>query len=518
MSAIVLAGGKVLGSGSHVFATGSGGGGGGGPPGGSFNLFISTTGSDSNNGTLGSPWAITSLQAGNSNNSLIAGKNIGLISGTYNISSLTGDGNFTDPILNLPTGTSSARTYIGSCNTSGVYSARASTILITSANVGVNPVIGQNASSGSGGFWTIDGIVIDGGGTFPGTFGFSGGSLIAYEPSNTTSAGQVIIQNCEFRNLITNAGAGTNIAFIFMQGVANYIVTNNFFHDAYRPADPFHTHCFENYLSTGGTISFNTFYNTPYFLDAKLGNSNIQTYGNYFGFSNAASLSNPTPQGACMGFDNGEGLSFANVANVFHHNVFDSCGQARLNDVGTFANSITWYNNTSYDARTATSSCVDLFAQGTAGSPATTNLSTVYNNIIVAFHGGPSGYGNFALGTTTNVALENYNCFAMSSLANFIGTGGDSGTSYNSLSVWQATSGSPDAQSIASTSTTFPQFSSTITAGGANGPNQFQLGGSSPCLNAGKTGGTSGGSATNMGAWDGTYTTIGANWVSYPVS
>src|SRR5690348_3732393 len=56
-----------------------------------FDHYIATAangGSDTNLGTLASPWAITSLQGNNANNPKMAGKRVGLLPGTYPMSSL----------------------------------------------------------------------------------------------------------------------------------------------------------------------------------------------------------------------------------------------------------------------------------------------------------------------------------------------------------------------------------------------------------------------------------------------
>src|SRR6185312_8312991 len=103
-----------------------------------FDFYISTTGSDSNAGTLASPWAITSLTRTSGNRSAIAGKRIGLLPGTYGIynlwitgvtnlsgnlatasSSSTGTYAYNAPVLALPSGSAGSRTFIGASDSSG---------------------------------------------------------------------------------------------------------------------------------------------------------------------------------------------------------------------------------------------------------------------------------------------------------------------------------------------------------------------------------------------------------------
>ena len=54
-----------------------------------FDYYISTSGKDSNSGTLASPWALTSFEDTNPNNRLMAGKRIGLIAGNYSTAGIT---------------------------------------------------------------------------------------------------------------------------------------------------------------------------------------------------------------------------------------------------------------------------------------------------------------------------------------------------------------------------------------------------------------------------------------------
>src|SRR5579872_1515131 len=75
-----------------------------------FDYYISTTGSDSNPGTLASPWAITAI---NTKQSTYAGKRVGLLPGTYPVSHLMGT-NENVAALTLAGGSgSSSQTYIG---------------------------------------------------------------------------------------------------------------------------------------------------------------------------------------------------------------------------------------------------------------------------------------------------------------------------------------------------------------------------------------------------------------------
>lgn len=184
-----------------------------GASGATFTYYISTTGSDTNSGSLSSPWAITSLQTTSANWSKLAGSRIGLLPGTYNVGSLMYNDASTGA-LQIPGGTSGAWTYLGSSDSGGHYSPRTATITAFSSGL-----YGGHNSTGAGqwagpmlahtgispttypvGYLTIDGIIFTG-------FSYKavriGGDSSGDGPAITAP---VTIQNCEF------TGGGYNTA------------------------------------------------------------------------------------------------------------------------------------------------------------------------------------------------------------------------------------------------------------------------------------------------------------------
>ncbi len=154
-----------------------------------FDYYISTTGSDSNPGTLASPWAITALNSP-SLRGLYAGKSVGLIAGVYNIHSLVQAANSTGPALCVQGGTSGSPTYIASCNASGVYTPRVAQISGDSSgglNGGSYPsssagLIGQGQTGATSaqsvrGNVVLDGLYLDA--AQPSSASLSGGSTTA---------------------------------------------------------------------------------------------------------------------------------------------------------------------------------------------------------------------------------------------------------------------------------------------------------------------------------------------------
>jgi hypothetical protein len=273
---------------------------------------------------------------------------------------------------------------------------------------------------------------------------------------------------------------------MIMQGTNGTIIKNNYIHDIQKPADEPHCHCYEEYGCLGSIIHYNTFANCPGGgIDLKAGVSGADVAYGYF--YNCATSPATNGIAAVTGADGAEGDPNApGTANVVHHNVFDSCGQPHAGDVNsTSAQDLYYYNNTIYDTRSGSNGVVDLRETSVA-------KAQFYNNILVTTESSGGGsYGTLAL-SSGNFTMVSNNCYFLHS-----STGGwGQGTTYDSLAAFQASTGSPDAHSIA----TNPVFASSITPGA--GTSQFKLGASSPCLGAG-TGGV------NMGAWDGKVTQIG---------
>ena len=457
-----------------------------------FNYYIAASScSDSNSGTVASPWCITSLQSGSSNQTAIAQHRVGLLPGTYSMSALTGDGNYEDPLLNIPAGVSGTPTYVGSSDSSGHYSARTATLDLT-GYTGANTIIGQN--NGGSGYWTVDGIVINGEGT--GSSGSQAPRLIAWYASTTN--GGVTIENSEFYGLNGGSTCSGNCALIYQNTAADTccvygtLIKNNYLHNI-TSSTPDHTHGFEDYWSQGTQIIDNTFANMTEAIDGKEGDSNDTIANNYF--YNMSSSSGVTIRGYDGATSNPNSTTLP--AATVDHNVFDSVGQIlRGGDVNSSYTTQPdiWYNNTAYLTQSGSFVGMDLRGNSTYG------VVTQYNNIFdyTANTGGGS-YGGLAL-TSGQVTQSDYSDYYLHTNT---GGWGLSGTLYNTLSAW-TTASTYDAHST----TGNPTFSTTIVPG--NGPTQFQLGSGSAAMGTGMGG-------DNMGAWDTGTTQIGASWAPYPL-
>ena len=479
----------------------------GGPPGGTIDYFISTTGNDSNPGTLSAPWAITSLVNTNANNAKTAGKNVGLIAGTYNVSG-TGSGgtkigsgnnptNGSYCALSLRPGSASASTWVGSCNSSGVYTPRAAIIFVASgqtsgsSNQWNNAIIGVDA--GNGGYVTLDGIVVNANGmNCPGANGNEGAHIFMTQGTNGsfTSAGNqpgIVVQNCELYG-INATDSGGNDAAIFLSGTQGEIIQNNYIHDVNKSSQIDHSHGIEAYGCQNGQWIYNTFAKcTGGAAEAKEGCGGITCAYNYFydcsvgGSGNAAVL---------QGWDGAEGNpNTPTTAFALHHNIFDSCGRVTFGESNNanHTQAVHWYNNTVYNSG-------DVVLQSSGGG----GLIQHYNNLYV-LAAPASGFQQF---TSGGYSVLDYDC-SYTLNGSYNGMWQMSNQNFNSLASFQSAAG---AESHAIPQATDPKFTSGTTALAAGaGAAQFKLASGSPCVSTGRGG-------VNIGAWDGSVTQIGCSF------
>jgi len=464
-----------------------------------FDYYISTTGSDGNPGTLAEPWALTSMVPGNANQSKMAGKRVGLLPGTYDISNTSlfpapsPSGSYTESVLEPPAGTAASPTYIGSSDSSGNYSARTATITYGTAGAQVAGFMGPTYNSG--GYVTIDGLVFNANGLI------NNHVVQAYFPPEgyTSQAGNgpgIVIQNCEIYGVAANVG-GQNQALIFLEGANGAIVQNNYLHDVSQPDNDDHVYAIVQYSCQNTQILYNTFYNCCGTMEGKGGCSGCNIAYNYLFSQRTDNFMTIT------GFDGAPGNpNTPGTANSIHHNVIelDESPQGGIcPDMNTnfISQGFNCYNNTVYDRRSNPRWALMCRGMNSA------SYVSCYNNIVVTTVGNsPSGtsYPGIVCSGSVGFNVFNYNCYQFASFFAAVDT-----TQYQSMSSWQAASHA-DANSL----TVNPQFAQTIQAGA--GPAQFQLASGSPCIGAGRIGGASSGAACNMGAWDGTVTQIGCSF------
>ena len=495
-----------------------------------FDYYISPTGSDSNSGTLTAPWAITSLSlfSHNAKNAanckLQAGKRIGFLPGTYDVSGMM----FADSssgAIQLIGGSSTAPTYWGSSNTSGQYSPRTATITALGANgkygggVYEAPMVshvGTYPVAYATGYATIDGLRFTG-------FEYKGvrigGASSGDGPSGIPG---VIVQNCEFFGGGFNPGDGTdNCVALWIDGTIGALITNNWFHDTTG-----HTANSEDHLNAitvwgptqgpatttqGTVITYNTVVNAGSVFGKEGGIQGSTIAYNYI------DVSAYTVAGG-YGIEDFTGANTTGMTQTttINNNIIlmGNCvaiGQPTLSNSAGWSTPLTVYNNTIIGAIAAP---VAAWVTEVAGSSGNGQLSW-YNNIYDS--GGHSGsfdnYGNYYL-NPAGPKLWDYNLNPAS---------GCTWTLYNNtgLSSALASFSSPSAFAaglaskggISGVEAHSIMGAPTYVKTGADAA-QYQLAAGSLGKGTGSTNGTPSGSKTDMGAWGNGATQVGCNLAS----
>jgi hypothetical protein len=447
-----------------------------------FDYYISPSGSDSNAGTLTSPWAITAI---NTKQGIYAGHRVGLMDGTYSCASLMSNSGFYSPALNIAAGSSSAPTVIQSVNPRmAILNGGGS----KSSNPSSGAIIGSNQP---GGYITIDGLTVTNNYGAAVVIGTAGPTS---DTSNASKMPGVVVQNCEIYNInLTGGPTGSNVPALVCGALLAPLISNNKIHDVVANNGDEHNVCgMQLWGCANGTIQFNTIYNAVNSIYIKnLGNRNNSVRFNYC----QRGTTSPGQGGDAIQVDD---IGPPGTDTYFNNNVLyaDAAGAAPIGPdfQPAFSCRVHFYNNTIYV--NATQGTCQIFSIGP--------LVSYFNNIFYRV-GGTSYRGDLDF-NQGGLALIDYNCYFNSSFAcGLSAPGTQSGPAiYNSLSTWKAATGG-ESHSI----TANPMFTGTGAYAAA-----MQLAGGSPCIGAGRSDGTSGGSPCDMGAWGNGATQVGCNFTS----
>jgi hypothetical protein len=472
-----------------------------------FDYYISTSGSDSNSGTLASPWAITAI---NTKQSSYAGKRLGILPGTYDVSVLMQNAGYQGAVLQIQGGpNSSTKTYIGTSNASGAYQVGTATLdaygsvgQYGGGNTAHTPyVLGQTiGSTGTGpqptnwGNWTIDGLIFTRFSNWAVTL--SGGIDTApVQPANCA------IQNCEFANSVT-AQTGTHPGPLMLYDYNNCLVHNCWFHNNVNTAvgsDPTHYAGVTAEGFGGGSsgliVEYCSFVETPgiYIFQDNGAALNTTVRYCYFDMTTFTGVSDTYAIAGCTNTTTGQ------TGNSFHHNivrgggVFDNVGfQASYSAQPTLFYNNTWDRDAGSGGNDLGFRCLEA-----TGSSA---LITAYNNLMYDNGGGSASYGYMAA-NTDGFALCDYNIYGTLNTFSTYGANGGTGNTSQTFTSWKTAIGNKDAHS--STNSTNP-----FTNNGAYAL-QYRVQAGSPAYQAGRVRGVASGAVCNIGAWDGTVTQIG---------
>lgn len=450
-----------------------------------FDYYISPSGNDNAAGTSpATPWAITAL---NTKHATYAGRRVGVLDGTYDVSGITP---FTGSIsLGPASGTSSSPTIIESVNPRGA----------VLNNGYARPALMGRLDN------TIEYIQIKG-------FKFIGCTEFGvYIRRDVGRALGILIEDCWFTEQLRTDDADLTDG-VFLQATNDAIVRNCRFDDIVNTVQASSVSAVLLYGTIGTLIDRCTFDDVYAGVHSKYAGGSPRTDDQAVTVRQCYFKENVM---ACRGFDNKDQTTTPPTSPpygpfVIENSVFEDNEICLGNDGGfSSASPITVRNNTVYLRSSGAKQGFNLVTRSSGqGEP------DVYNNIISI--GGSATWTTVrAMWITVNGAgtaltgVIDYNCYEGStewSTQTGYGYpyyGGDIGT-MTSRTAWQNATGKD--QTGRSLFATNPLF--TLTGSNAD---RFQLQATSPCLNAGRVGGLSSGATRNIGAWDGVVTQIGSD-------
>jgi hypothetical protein len=450
-----------------------------------FDFYISPTGSDSNPGTQSAPWAITAL---NTKRSLYAGRTVGLLDGTYNVYSLLSGYTDVDQFaLDVEGGTSAAPTVIAAVNPQKAVI----TAMNGSAyhNKGGTPILGHSGRYTRRGYVQFDGLKISGAARL--------GIRIGIYGQGPQIPG-IVVRNCEFTNFNgTSLSTGLNLEQVEFNQCTGYLLQNNYFHDnvGYSAGSADHFSAVLTWYCDRGVIEYNSAVNSGGFYGKEVGNFGTTIRYNYVDTS-AMSIATCIQDFAGTMQDKG-------ADSKIHNNVLIGAQAIvmieTLSDAGYIPTNVSIFNNT----------CVILNSAASRGIQIKTDTSmlSVYNNIV---QDAATGDHTFIAFNVEGPVVVDYNYYhSTTSDPRWSSYSSKTSTSRNTVSALSllravATLVGIESHSVASSS---PMF-----VGSGVNADRYKLQSGSPCLNAGRVGGTSSGAATDLGAWGNGATAIGCNF------
>jgi hypothetical protein len=428
----------------------------------------------------------------------IKGKRLGLLPGTYNVAANIQPDSHTGA-LQIPGGTSSASTYVGSSDSSGNYSPRTATI--TAMNGGVyggragytynGPIIANTSTNYNAGYLTLDGLVISG-------FAYKGvrigGNSSGDGPANVRG---VVVQNCEFTAGGHNPGDATdNSSALWLDYTIGAVVQNNYFLNniGFNAGNADHLAGIICWGCQGSQISFNSMVNAGYIWGKENANQGNNVFNNYVDCSmyNAQSSAN-----GIQDFTGANTSGLTQTTNI-HHNILLSSGfglgYATLSQNYGWTTPVNFYNNTIIMVQAGNlivEAAVWMYSQ------ISRNVK-FYNNLLTGVMS--SDYGGIRF-SPNGPAVWDYNLMPSGMIWKMVSS--SSGSSLTGAFLAGGGIVGFDAQSVMNNT---PGFTGTGTLAA-----RYQLAGGSPAANAGRVGGVSSGAACNIGAWDGTVTQVGSS-------
>lgn len=504
-----------------------------GPSGATFDKYISTTGNDSNIGSLASPWSITAINTHSGGANSYAGKRLGILPGTYDVSGLMffgAAGGHSCAVMINGGPNSSMPTYIGTCNSSGVYQANTAILDAKGAsgfyggsNTNNSTVIGSATGNTAGpatpsnwGNWILDGIDVIG-------FSYWAIQVGSYD-ANGGLMPNTVIQNCRFYDSTNanafNVGTGGGVTGGVHSGPMELYQYNNclvlncwFFNNKTNTGNDrshFAAITFWGFSGLGNSIGLSV--KLCSFVDScglygitDTGATGALTVAQcYFDMTNAAPAHGLPCGMAVMG---GSAASAGSLGPSFLINnivkgggVFDGWN---TDTSQVWANNLTIANNT-WDLAGGAGFGAASMGYRAIEAAGHTGIFSAYNNLN--YDDGATSinpYGYWA--TNPDIfALADYNIYGSLGLYNVYGAnGGTGGPTSKTFATWKTAIGALEVHSSTNAANPF-------TVGGTLAF-QYLVQPGSPAYQTGKVGGLISGAPLNVGAWDGVVAQIGSS-------
>ena len=451
-----------------------------------FDYYIGPTGSDSNNGSLAQPWAITAL---NTKRNLYRGKRVGLLDGTYNVYSYLSNSSDA-PGCDVEGGTALSPTVIAAVNPrQAIINAKNGTQYGGGKR---GSFIGHTAARQQQGYITIDGLKFTGFTYFCLTIGIH---------LQSVDVPGIVIRNCEFTdNNASQIGIQDNVQSITLNNCLNAVVQNCKFHNnvSYNAGTADHLSAVIVWQSKGTLIEFCTVVSSGG-IYGKV-DLNQGTEVRYCHVENT----NYPDGGVCALQDfTGVTATGLTMTSRFHHNVLISMeygfeGTATLDRRYGWTTPMEFYNNTVKMVQYGSSPppYVQSALAVRAESPAFGAIK-VYNNIIT---GVPSVDTKMIRLNPKAHQIWNYNLYPATNMTWRLtnDTTGATASDYSDIASVRAaiTAAGGASFEVNSIRENTPGFTNTGLLA-----ERYRLATGSRAINAGRSDGTSAGTACDMGAW-----------------
>lgn len=469
-----------------------------------FDYYISTTGNDANDGSLTHPWAITALND-STKRSLYSGKIVGLLDGTFDVSSLMPQGGSTyyTAAFEIDGGTSSSPT------------------VIKAVNARMAILDAKGASGQYGGGTTTQASILRHGNTMPhqGYLVIDGIKFINYKTgavqigtyASSSNLQGIIVRNCEFtgQNGTSNgAGLDNNYTLEINQGDGIQVI-NNYFHDnvGYTANSADHLSAVLAWACKNTVIEYNTVVNSSNIYGKELGNQGTTIRYNYINCTNFTSAGS-NGLGDWVGY-NTTGLT---LRSYFHHNIVVANASgfnlgSSVSSLGYWTTGLDVYNNTIVLVDTG-GILQQHFGAFFNGVPSQLNF---YNNLFV---GDLSPDRKMISVDAKAWAKCAYNLYPSSGTRWRVLPNSDDGTSgnifdqatgqYSNIATYRTavqTAGGLSTSLMELGTVESSQALSSIFIQTGSNADYYKLATGSNALSAGKSDGTSGGTTCDIGAW-----------------